>query len=89
MYTSMSANECMHTHLWLEVYLLVLLPCGPLSERGEVPERQTTREVDDSQQGAIRTKTHAENTVLDHKYTHINMSLSKDNASSFCPKQKE
>ena len=44
---------------------MVLGPRGPLLERGDVPERQTTREVDDSQQGAIRTHAHAEYAVLD------------------------
>ena len=44
---------------------MVLGPCGPLSEGGDVPKRQTTREVDDGQQGAIGAQTHAEYTILD------------------------
>lgn len=61
----MHAYTNVHTS-GLEVYLLVLAPCGPLFKRRDVPERQTTREVDDRQQGAIRAKAHAEYTILDN-----------------------
>lgn len=54
----------MYTHADGLVYLLILAPGGPLSERGDVPERQAPREVDDGQQGAVGTQAHAEDAVL-------------------------
>lgn len=54
-----------------EAYLQVLTPCGPLFKGRDVPERQTAREVDDSQQGAVRAQAHAKHTVLTNQDTHI------------------
>lgn len=46
---------------------MVLAPRGPLFEGGDVPERQTTREVDDSKEGAVRAQAHAEYSILDNE----------------------
>lgn len=49
----------------LEAHLLVLAPGGSLLQRGDIPDRQSAREVDDGQQGAVGAQAHAEHTVLD------------------------
>lgn len=56
---------------------MVLAPCGPLFEGGDVPERETAGEVDDSQQGTIGAETHAKHTVLDN--TNARIFFNKDN----------
>ena len=61
--TNTHTNKCS-----LDMYLLALAPFGPLFKGRDVPERQTTGEVDDSQQGAIRAQTHAKHTILDNTY---------------------
>lgn len=50
---------------------MVLAPCGPLFEGGDVPQRETAGEVDDSQQGTIGAQTHAKHTVLDNTNARI------------------
>ncbi len=55
----------------LKAHLLVLAPCCLLFEGGDVPERQATREVDDSQQGTVRAQTHSKNAILDVTKTII------------------
>lgn len=62
-----------------EAYLQVLTPCGPLFKGRDVPERQTAREVDDSQQGAVRAQAHAKHTVLTNQDTHIMLKRSFHN----------
>lgn len=52
--------------------LLVLAPRGPLFERGDVPQSQTAREVDEREQGAVGAQAHTEHAVLDVAKTNRN-----------------